>query len=118
MAGRTDPVLLYDGDCSFCTAWARWVAARGRMRSVAWQSLADDELTELGLTEDDVRAAAWWIDERGGRSGAHLAIARALAAGRGWSAALGRVLLVPPFRWVAAAGYPLVARWRDRLPHP
>jgi predicted DCC family thiol-disulfide oxidoreductase YuxK len=113
------PVLVYDGDCSFCTAWARWVAAKTQPRvcAVTWQSLSGDELTALGLTADEAGEAAWWIDDRG-RSRGHLAIAHALAAGRGWSAVLGRVLLVPPFRWVAAAGYPLVARWRNRLPRP
>jgi predicted DCC family thiol-disulfide oxidoreductase YuxK len=114
------PLLLYDGDCSFCTGWATWVAAKadGSVRTAAWQSLDRTELAAFGLTADDAASAAWWIDEHGRRSRAHLAIARALAAGHGTPAAVGRLLLVPPFRWAAAAGYPLVARWRNRLPHP
>jgi len=63
-----------------------------------------------------VRAAVWWIDADGRRSRAHVATARALLAGSGWSAVLGHALLAPPFRWLAAAGYPLVSRWRHRLP--
>jgi hypothetical protein len=58
----------------------------------------------------------WWVDGDGGRSRAHVAIARALLAADGWPAIAGRVLLLPPFRWIAAATYPLVARWRHRLP--
>jgi predicted DCC family thiol-disulfide oxidoreductase YuxK len=111
-------LLIYDGDCSFCTASANWAAARwhGRARAVPWQALTAGELAAHGLTADDVRCAAWWIDDAGRRSRGHLAIAQALRAASGWSAAVGRVLLVPPFRWLAAAVYPLVVRWRHRLP--
>ncbi len=112
------PLLVYDGDCSFCTASAQWLAARwrGRAQAVAWQRLAPDELAGLALTLDDVRSAAWWIDESGQRSRGHLALARALVAASGWYAVCGRVLLIPPFRWIAGAVYPLIARWRHRLP--
>jgi predicted DCC family thiol-disulfide oxidoreductase YuxK len=112
------PLLIYDGDCSFCTASADWVSARwrGRAQAVAWQTLDSDELAAHALTPDDVRSAAWWIDEAGRRSRGHLAIAHALAAGTGSSAAVGRVLLVLPFRWIAGAAYPIVVRRRHRLP--
>lgn len=112
------PMLIYDGDCSFCSASADWVAARwrGRARAVAWQTLASDELAAHALTLEDVRSAAWWVDQMGHPSRGHLAIAYALRAGSGWSAIVGGVLLVPPFRWIAAGVYPVVARWRYRLP--
>jgi len=109
------PVLVYDGDCAFCSACARWIAARwrGPEHAIAWQQL---DAERLGLTLDDVRSAAWWIDADGRRSRGHLAIAHALRAAPGWPSLLGRILLVPPFRWLAASSYPLVARWRHRLP--
>jgi predicted DCC family thiol-disulfide oxidoreductase YuxK len=112
------PVLVYDGDCSFCSSSARWIAAHwnGAQRAVAWQHLSPDELARRGLTLDDVRRAVWWIDPSRGRSRGHLAIARALQAAPGWRSAVGRILLVPPFRWLAAGAYPLIARWRHRLP--
>jgi predicted DCC family thiol-disulfide oxidoreductase YuxK len=112
------PLLVYDGDCSFCSASARWIAARwdGTQKAVAWQHLSANQLERLGLTADDVRSAAWWIDPSGARSRGHLAIARALGAANGWPSAVGRILLVPPFRWLAAGVYPLIARSRHRLP--
>jgi predicted DCC family thiol-disulfide oxidoreductase YuxK len=118
MEGVNAALLVYDGDCSFCSSSARWISAHwsGSQQAVAWQHLSAGELDRLGLTIDDVRCAAWWIDPSGGRSRGHLAIARALQAAHGWPSVVGQVLLVPPFRWLAAGIYPLIARWRHRLP--
>lgn len=104
-------MLVYDGDCGFCTSTARWV---GGARA-AWQELGPDGLERLGLTVEDACGAAWWVDETGRYRG-HLALGRALAAAPGPRWLMGRALLVPPLRWVGAAVYPLVARWRSHLP--
>jgi predicted DCC family thiol-disulfide oxidoreductase YuxK len=118
MERENAPLLVYDGDCSFCSSSARWITARwnGSQRAVAWQHVSAGELERLGLTLDDVRRAVWWIDPSGARSRGHLAIARALQAAHGWPSVIGQVALVPPFRWLAAGAYPLIARWRHRLP--
>jgi predicted DCC family thiol-disulfide oxidoreductase YuxK len=113
------PVLVFDGDCGFCTTSASWIAARwkGRERpeAVPWQRLGPGRLEQLGLCADDVARAAWWVED-GRRWGAHRAVARALkAAGGGWGL-VGTLLLVPPGRQVAAVGYRIVARYRYRLP--
>src|SRR5712691_9846222 len=118
MEGEPAALLVYDGDCSFCSSSARWIAARwrGPEQAVAWQNLGAERLERLGLTLADVRGAAWWIVPSGRRSRGHLAIARALQAAHGWPSVAGRILLLPPFRWLAAGAYPLLARWRHRLP--
>jgi len=110
-------VLIYDGDCSFCSSSARWITAHwnGPEHAVAWQHLSADDVERLGLTLDDVQGAAWWIGTSRNSRG-HLAIARALQAAPGWPSVVGQILLVPPFRWLAAGVYPLIARWRHRLP--
>jgi hypothetical protein len=100
-------VLVYDGDCGFCTSAAEWVGGE----RAAWQQLGPDGLARLGLTVEDARDAAWWVDETSRYRG-HLAIGHALAA----RSPLGRALLVPPLRWLAAGAYPLVVRLRHRLP--
>ena len=108
-------MLVYDGDCGFCTRCALWVAARAvDVQVVAWQTL---DLGDVGLTETQVRTAAYWVE--GARvEGAERAIARALVAcGRGY-AVVGRLLLLPGVRRVAAVGYRFVARHRGRLPGP
>ena len=119
MSLKQSQLLIYDGDCGFCTSSANWAASRWRQRdaeAVPWQFLTPQELAAHGLTEGDVSASVWWIDASGRPFRAHVAIGRALAAGSGWSAIAGRILLVPPFRWIAAVGYPLVSRWRHKLP--
>jgi predicted DCC family thiol-disulfide oxidoreductase YuxK len=116
--GERRPLLVYDGDCSFCSSSARWLTARwrGPEQAIPWQHLSGAELERLGLSIDDVRRAVWWVDPAGGRSRGHLAIAQALRAAHGWPSVVGRALLVPPLRWLGAAAYPLIARWRHRLP--
>jgi predicted DCC family thiol-disulfide oxidoreductase YuxK len=112
------PILVFDGDCAFCTLSARWVERKwppGTARLVPSRSLSEAELESFGLTRDDVQRAAWWISA-GRRDPGHLAIARALAARGGVWGLLGRALLVPPLRWLGAPTYALVARNRHRLP--
>ncbi|HUV57918.1 MAG TPA: DCC1-like thiol-disulfide oxidoreductase family protein [Acidimicrobiales bacterium] len=112
------PVLIYDGDCDFCTRSARWAGARwaGARRPVARasQSLDDAALAAMSLTRDDVMRAAWWLEDGCAFEG-HMAIAKALAAGRGpWRFAgvwLGR----RPIRWLGAVAYPVVVRYRGSL---
>ena len=117
MDTEAQQLLVYDGDCSFCTSCVRWITARwnGPQRAVAWQHLDADDLDRIGLTLDDVRRAAWWVDAIRGRSRGHLAVAHALEAAHGWPSTVGGLMLVPPLRWLAAGFYPLIARWRHRL---
>jgi predicted DCC family thiol-disulfide oxidoreductase YuxK len=113
--GGVRPMLIFDGDCSFCTSAVQWLQPR----------LPDDvevvprqfvDLDALGLTEHDVTTAAYWVDAWGHPHRGHRAAAKALlAAGGGW-AVLGVLGLFPPTSWVAAGLYRLIADNRHRLP--
>lgn len=121
MGGVADggvPVLIFDGDCGFCTSSAVWIARRwrGPGRIVPWQRLDRDELARYGLTTAQVEAAAWWVDERDRAWRGHLAVAQAMAVAGGVWGVLGRLVLVPPIRWLAAVVYRFVVRYRYRLP--
>jgi len=109
-------VLIYDGDCGFCTTSARWIQRRlpADVAVVAWQSL--DDLPAWGLTVDDVNVAAWWVEPPGSPLGGHLAIGAALRRGRRLWPLVGRALLAPPLRWIGGPVYRWVARNRYRLP--
>lgn len=109
-------MLVYDGDCGFCTRSAHWIRRRlpPDVEVASWQSLPD--LDALGLTLDDVTTAAWWVDPPAAPRGGHLAIGASLVAAGGAWGLLGRALLAPPLRWLAAPVYRRVARDRHRLP--
>src|SRR3954451_12993436 len=81
-------MLVYDGDCGFCTRCARWVVeSRARdVEVVPWQNL---DLPAVGLNEQQVRTAAYWLDD-GTTDHGEGAIARSLmACSRGY-AVIGR----------------------------
>lgn len=111
----TEPVLVFDGRCGFCTRSVEWLLARVRepVRALPYQSL---ELDEWGLTEEQVRRAAWWIDTSGRRYRGAQAAARAFIACGPAGAWLGWLMRIPPIRWVAALVYVLVAKYRRHLP--
>lgn len=111
------PVLVFDGDCAFCTSsarvLARWSNRRDAYHVAPWQQL---DLTALGLTEGQCIEAVQWVDGRGGGASGHLAIAAALRAGHpAWRpvAVLLRAPLVSP---LAARVYAWVADHRYAMP--
>jgi predicted DCC family thiol-disulfide oxidoreductase YuxK len=117
--GDTGPaVLVFDGDCGFCTSAARWAERRFRdgERAEPWQLLGEEALATFGLSLSDVEQAAWWVDAAGTRERGHRAAGRALQAGGGWRRMLGWFVLRPPTSWLAAGVYRLVVRFRYRLP--
>jgi predicted DCC family thiol-disulfide oxidoreductase YuxK len=111
----TRQLLVFDGDCGFCTTSARWAGAQlpAGSRVEPWQSL---DLDELGLTVEDVTSAAWWFDDRGRRHRGSKAASHALSASPTPWRALGWLLRIPPFSWLAIPAYALVARYRFKLP--
>ena len=109
-------MLIYDGDCAFCTSSAGWIEERlpEGYPVVPWQFVSD--LETLGLDESDVRTAAWWIGADGVAHGGHLAIGRALIEVGGFWSLLGWLTVLPPLRWLAGPIYTLIAANRHRLP--
>ena len=112
--GSERPVLVFDGDCAFCTSCVRLLERIGtEAEIVAWQ-VAD--LDELGITAAEAAEAVRWIEADGTVRSGHEALAAALrAAGRPWRI-VGRAILLPGVSRLAAAGYRLIARNRHRLP--
>ena len=69
---RELPLLIFDGDCAFCTSSASWLAERlhrkeGRnAQLVAWQFL---DLAALGTSRQRALQEALWITTDGTISG-------------------------------------------------
>ena len=111
------PVLVFDGDCRFCTTCARFVArwvVGGCPVSVApWQRL---DLVDLDLAPDQCREAVQWVGPDGVAASGHGAIAAVLRAGhRPWPP-IGVLLMAPGISWLARGTYSLIADHRSALP--
>jgi predicted DCC family thiol-disulfide oxidoreductase YuxK len=108
------PVVLFDGDCGFCTAQARRLAAP---RKVSLRSFREEAVLAAfpGLSLEECVREMKLVDRDGRIYGGAEAIARTLGLSRRF---LGRVALlyyVPGLRWVADRIYAWVARNRFRL---
>ncbi|NNN02804.1 MAG: DUF393 domain-containing protein, partial [Acidimicrobiaceae bacterium] len=104
-------LLIYDGDCGFCTRSARWIEERWPAHVAvarSFQELGESGLAEVGLTLDQATRQVWWVDEHG-VCGAERAVARALRASGGWRRVVGALLASRVGRVVSAPTYRLVA---------
>lgn len=108
------PLLVFDGDCGFCTTSARagqrWL---GLEHVEPWQFL---DLEPLGLTAEQCLQAVQWVDVDGGTVAAERAVIAALRHAGGVWAFLGSVMNLPVVRQIAGLVYRLVAKYRHKLP--
>lgn len=108
-------VLIYDGDCAFCTLWVNRLrdALPAFPRAVTSQSIDPDE---YALSADELARYAWYITPQHQYAG-HLATSALLRAQpRVGLRFLGWLLATWPISPIAAGVYHLIARYRHRLP--
>lgn len=112
---RNRPVLVYDGDCAFCTSCVRFVerSVRPRCEITPWQ-FAD--LDALGTSQRRAEHELLWITPDGAVHGGAQAVAQLLLSARGAWPVPGALLTLPPFRRPAHGLYRLVADHREHLP--
>ena len=111
----TRALLVFDGDCAFCTTWVNRLEAALPVfpRTTPWQWI---ELDQYSLSRDDVDEFAWVITP-GHQYAGHLAFSALLRMQPVASLRfLGHLLATPPFSLVAALGYRFIAANRSRLP--
>jgi len=109
------PVLLFDGDCAFCTSCAEW-ARRHVRRLDTTMPYQFADLPTLGVTAEQCEQAVQWVGSDGVVLSAHDAVAQVLIdAGSGWSV-IGRAMRLPGLRQLSGVVYRWVARNRSRLP--
>lgn len=108
------PLLIYDGDCGFCTRSVR-IATRlpVRMSVLPWQ---EADLAALGTHEERARREVLWVATSGRVSGGAAAVADLLEACRAPWPLLGRLMCAPLVRNLADRAYRWVADNRHRLP--
>jgi len=109
-----DKLMIFDGDCAFCSSAARLLRRMTRSR-IAIRPFQHLELSKYGLTEELISKAVYYISSDGTFAAAR-AIARCLIdSGTFWSVA-GRLLDFLPVRPVARYVYYAIAKNRHRRP--
>lgn len=108
------PVLIFDGDCAFCSSSARVLRkiTRDKIAVTPYQYL---NLSELGLSEDQTSKAVYYVTQIETYSAAK-AIARCLMDSRTPWAVAGFLMNIPVVISVAELVYAWVAKNRHRLP--
>jgi predicted DCC family thiol-disulfide oxidoreductase YuxK len=105
-------ILVYDGDCEFCSRLARWVEGQGAGRVWVRPNQEPGLITRLGLTREEVARASWVVEPGGRRFEGAAAISRVLRdLGGGWRL-LGALYLFRPIGWLEDRYYARVARRR------
>jgi predicted DCC family thiol-disulfide oxidoreductase YuxK len=113
--GSPGPLLIFDGDCAFCSSTARW-AERWIRRLPPAQPYQFTDLASVGLTAEQCEQAVQFVDADGTVHAAQSAVSEVLrASGRGWWL-LGSFIRTPGVHWLSGVGYRWVARNRHRLP--
>src|SRR5918992_3072841 len=94
-------LLIFDGDCGFCTWAAEWSERRlpPDARISPWQFL---QWPSYGLTTKSASSAVYWIDPEGRPHRGHHAIARTLRVIGGVWEPLGVIMEAPVLTWLAA----------------
>ncbi|MCG6495127.1 thiol-disulfide oxidoreductase DCC family protein [Kitasatospora sp. A2-31] len=123
-----DPVLVFDGDCAFCSTCVVWAERypRQTLASAGWEAVPFQfaDLAGLDALAGGRGEVSWeraerevlWVTPAGRVYGGAQAVARLLMRSGGAWAYLGGVLALPPVRPVAGAVYRWVARNRHRMP--
>ncbi len=114
LSGVGRPLLVFDGDCGFCTSSARAAQRWWRLEHVEpWQFL---DLASLGLTAEQCEQAVQWVGEDGDVVSAERAVIAGMRHAGGVWGVLGRIMAVPGIRHVCGLVYRIIARNRHRMP--
>jgi predicted DCC family thiol-disulfide oxidoreductase YuxK len=111
----TAGLLIFDGDCAFCTTWvnrlSNWLPNFPETQPYQWL-----DIDAYGLTTEDVENYAWYISPSRQFAG-HLAFSAILRSQQGFGYRfLGHLMATFPFSIAASLGYSFVAANRHRLP--
>jgi predicted DCC family thiol-disulfide oxidoreductase YuxK len=108
------PVLIFDGDCAFCSSSARVLRkmTRDKISVTPYQYL---DLAELGLTQGQTSKAVYYATQAETFSAAK-AIAKCLMDSKTPWAVAGFLMNIPVVISVAELVYAWVAKNRHRLP--
>lgn len=110
-----EPIVIYDGDCAFCSSAARFAQARisPDLRFSAHQ-LTD--LSQYGLTTEQCQQALQYVAADQRIFSGHKAVIQVLKNGSWYWKLIGLLIGLPGFTQITAIGYRLIATNRHKLP--
>ncbi|MFM8926731.1 MAG: thiol-disulfide oxidoreductase DCC family protein [Rhodoluna sp.] len=109
------PLLIFDGDCGFCTSATNFIQKRTyvEIAAIPYQYA---NLGDLGLTESQAAAKVQFLIN-GHTYAGHQALAQILMLQKSSALKLlGWFSLLPGVNLLSRAGYFLVAKYRHKLP--
>ncbi len=113
--GQIKPVLIFDGDCGFCTTTANLIREKSStpIEIHPWQFI---DVTKYGLTQAQTMDKVFVV-EGVKPFGGHRAFAKILLLQKNPLLTLaGALIMYTPIAWLARPGYRLVAKYRHKLP--
>ncbi|WP_344159971.1 DUF393 domain-containing protein [Nocardiopsis rhodophaea] len=111
---RAAPMLIYDGNCGFCTRSVR-LTERLPVR-VTLTPRQEIDLAEVGVDQSRAEREVLWVSCSGRVAGGADAVAELLTHARGVWPLAGHMMKLPVIRPLAAGVYRVVASHRYRLP--
>ena len=112
---QAKPLLIFDGDCGFCTTATNFIL-KHTSTPIDAEPFQYIEPNDYGLTLEQVKAKVYLVLE-GKNFAGHEAFARLFQIQKNpLVKGFGKLILIPPFVWLARPGYALVAKYRQKLP--
>jgi predicted DCC family thiol-disulfide oxidoreductase YuxK len=113
--GQIKPVLIFDGDCGFCTTTASYIRQNSStpIEIHPWQFI---DVTKYGLTQEQTMDRVFVVE--GVKTfGGHRAFAKILLLQKNpLLKIVGALVMYPPISFFARPAYSLVAKYRHKLP--
>ena len=113
--GNQEIVLIFDGDCGFCTSTANYLAKHSKVpiQVIPWQYV---DFTNLPITKEDCADQVYLLVD-GKPNGGHEGFAMTLRVQPSAVVRfIGAAAMSPALRWFAKPTYRLVAKYRHKLP--
>ena len=108
-------VLIFDGDCGFCTTTANYIVKKSKVaiKATPWQY---QDFSGLPVTKEQCADQVYLlVDDKA--YGGHLAFGMILKVqSNPIYKTLGSVINSPALAWIMRPGYRLVAKYRHKLP--
>jgi predicted DCC family thiol-disulfide oxidoreductase YuxK len=114
-SGAAKPVLIFDGDCGFCTTTANWIEKRSltpvEIQPYQWAKLAD-----YGLTEKEAADKVQLVFDGKIFAGHHCMAKLLLIQPNALLKFLGALMVTPGIDPISAKVYAWIAANRHKLP--